>query len=202
MQDLTPTRANLIKSKEALEFSRKGYYLLDKKRTVLIKEMMKLTEQAKEIQSKIGEYFKKGYNALQVVNMTIGIENVQEIAMSIPIDEDVDILHRSVMGLEVPMTDYEEKDKSPSYSFYRTNPAMDIAVEDFNKIKYLVYELAEVENSVYKIAMEIKKTVKRTNALDKIMIPKYEEDVKRIQEVLEEKEREDFFRLKKVKNKF
>lgn len=202
MQELTPTRANLIKAKESLEFSRKGYYLLDKKRTVLVKEMMKLTDEAKAIQGKIGEYFKKGYDALQMVNMTIGIENVQEIAMSISVDDEVDILQRSIMGLEVPVTEFKEKEKSPSYSFYRTNPAMDMAVEDFNKIKYLIYELAEVENSVYKIATEIKKTVKRTNALDKIMIPKYEEDVKKIQEVLEEKEREDFFRLKKVKNKF
>ena len=72
----------------------------------------------------------------------------------------------------------------------------------FLEIKYLIYELAEIENAVYKIAMEIKKTGKRANALDKIQIPRYEEAVKYIQDVLEEKEREDFFRLKKVKDRF
>lgn len=79
---------------------------------------------------------------------------------------------------------------------------MDIAAKKFLEIKYLIYELAEIENAVYKIAMEIKKTGKRANALDKIQIPLYEEAVKYIQDVLEEKEREDFFRLKKVKDRF
>ena len=64
-----------------------------------------------------------------------------------------------------------------------------------------MYELAEIENAVYMISLEIKKTVKRANALEKIQIPRYEEAVKYISEVLEEKEREDFFRLKKVKSK-
>ena len=111
-------------------------------------------------------------------------------------------MYRSIMGLEVPTVEYEKKEDHPTYSFYRTNPAMDIAAKKFLEIKYLIYELAEIENAVYKIAMEIKKTGKRANALDKIQIPRYEEAVKYIQDVLEEKEREDFFRLKKVKDRF
>jgi len=71
----------------------------------------------------------------------------------------------------------------------------------FNELKYMIYELAEVETSVYKLAEEIKKTKKRANALEKIRIPKYEERIKEIEEILEEKEREDFFRLKMIKNK-
>lgn len=200
-QDFTPTKANLIKAKESLIFSRKGFSLLDKKRTVLIREAMNLVEQANQIQHKVQQEFQEGYRALQVVNMTIGIHNVEEIALSIGGDEDFDILYRSVMGLEVPMVKYNIHEQHPSYSFYRTNPAMDIAVMKFRQIKYLIYELAEIENAVYKIAMEIKKTAKRANALDKIQIPRYVDAVKYIQEVLEEKEREDFFRLKKVKSK-
>ncbi len=201
-QEFTPTKANLLKSKDALDFSKKGFSLLDKKRTVLIREVMGLVEKANEIQKLVEKKFEEGYKALQVVNMTIGINNVQEVALSIPKDETFEILYRSVMGLEVPTVEYEEKCYHPTYSFYRTNPAMDIAVKKFLEIKYMMYELAEIENAVYKIAMEIKKTGKRANALDKIQIPKYEEAVKYIQDVLEEKEREDFFRLKKVKDRF
>ncbi|MDU5083548.1 MAG: V-type ATP synthase subunit D, partial [Bacillota bacterium] len=87
------------------------------------------------------------------------------------------------------------------YGFFRTNPAFDKAVLNFSDIRKLIYDLAEIENSVYKLAMEIKKTQKRANALDKIQIPKYTTTIKYIEEVLEEKEREDFFRLKKVKGK-
>ncbi|CBH22431.1 V/A-type H+-transporting ATPase subunit D [Acetoanaerobium noterae] len=201
-QEFTPTKANLLKSKDALDFSKKGFSLLDKKRTVLIREVMGLVEKANEIQKLVEEKFEEGYRALQVVNMTIGINNVQEIALSIPKDETFEILYRSIMGLEVPTVEYEKKEDHPTYSFYRTNPAMDIAAKKFLEIKYLIYELAEIENAVYKIAMEIKKTGKRANALDKIQIPRYEEAVKYIQDVLEEKEREDFFRLKKVKDRF
>lgn len=201
-QEFTPTKANLLKSKDALDFSKKGFSLLDKKRTVLIREVMGLVEKANEIQKLVEEKFEEGYKALQVVNMTIGINNVQEIALSIPKDETFEILYRSIMGLEVPTVEYEKKEDHPTYSFYRTNPAMDIAAKKFLEIKYLIYELAEIENAVYKIAMEIKKTGKRANALDKIQIPRYEEAVKYIQDVLEEKEREDFFRLKKVKDRF
>lgn len=201
-QEFTPTKANLLKSKDALDFSKKGFSLLDKKRTVLIREVMGLVEKANEIQKLVEEKFEEGYRALQVVNMTIGINNVQEIALSIPKDESFEILYRSIMGLEVPTVEYEKKEDHPTYSFYRTNPAMDIAAKKFLEIKYIIYELAEIENAVYKIAMEIKKTGKRANALDKIQIPRYEEAVKYIQDVLEEKEREDFFRLKKVKDRF
>ena len=74
-------------------------------------------------------------------------------------------------------------------------------MKEFNDVKYLTYELAEVENAVYRLAMEVKKTQKRANALQNIQIPKFEEIVKFITEVLEEKEREDFFRLKVVKKK-
>ena len=201
-QEYSPTKANLLKSRENLAFSRKGFSLLDKKRTVLIREVMSLVEKANAIQLLVQEQFEEGYKALQVVNMTIGINNVEEIALSIPKDENFEILYRSIMGLEVPKVEYETLRDYPTYSFYRTNPAMDIAVKKFLEIKYLIYDLAEIENSVYKIAMEIKKTGKRANALDKIQIPRYEETVKYIQDVLEEKEREDFFRLKKVKDRF
>lgn len=71
----------------------------------------------------------------------------------------------------------------------------------FRRVRFLTYELAEVETKVYKLAMEIKKTQKRANALEKIQIPKYKALVKNIEETLEEKEREDFFRLKRVKSK-
>ena len=137
-QEFTPTKANLLKSKDALDFSKKGFSLLDKKRTVLIREVMGLVEKANEIQKLVEEKFEEGYRALQVVNMTIGINHVQEIALSIPKDESFEILYRSIMGLEVPTVEYEKKVDYPTYSLYRTNPAMDIAAKKFLEIIYLI----------------------------------------------------------------
>ena len=198
----TPTKANLIKARESLAFSKSGYALLDKKRTVLIREAMTLVERANEIQKKVMEEFEDAYSTLEIANITLGVNNVSDVAMSIPKQEEFQILYRSVMGVEIPMVVYErDENKNPNYSFFRTNSALDNAVKTLEDLKYLVYELAEIENAVYMISLEIKKTVKRANALEKIQIPRYEEAVKYISEVLEEKEREDFFRLKKVKSK-
>ena len=198
----TPTKANLIKARESLAFSKSGYALLDKKRTVLIREAMTLVERANEIQKKVKEEFEDAYSTLEIANITLGVNNVSDVAMSIPKQEEFQILYRSVMGVEIPMVVYErDENKNPNYSFFRTNSALDNAVKTLENLKYLVYELAEIENAVYMISLEIKKTVKRANALEKIQIPRYEEAVKYISEVLEEKEREDFFRLKKVKSK-
>ncbi len=198
---ITPTKANLIKSKNSLQFAKKGYELLDKKRTVLIREMMSLIDVAGELQDKIDTTFTDAYEALKLANITMGSQYVEEIAQSIEKESDYQILFKSVMGVEVPIIRREEKPFSTEYGFFRTSPAFDKAVINFIKIRSLIYELAEVENSVYKLAMEIKKTQKRANALDKIQIPRYESTIKYIDEVLQEKEREDFFRLKRVKGK-
>ncbi len=198
---ITPTKANLIKSKNSLQFAKKGYELLDKKRTVLIREMMSLIDVAGELQEKIDTTFADAYEALKLANITMGSEYVEEIAQSIEKESDYQILFKSVMGVEVPIIRREEKPFSTEYGFFRTSPAFDKAVINFIKIRSLIYELAEVENSVYKLAMEIKKTQKRANALNKIQIPRYESTIKYIDEVLQEKEREDFFRLKRVKGK-
>lgn len=198
---ITPTKANLIKIKNSLRFAKKGYELLDRKRTLLIREMMSLIDEASNLQKEIEVEFNKAYNALKFANVTMGTENVEEISRSIEREKDFTILTKSVMGVEIPIIKSQEVTPTAEYGFFRTNPAFDKAVLSFNRIRRLIYKLAEVENSVYKLAMEIKKTQKRTNALEKIQIPKYSSTIKYIEEVLEEKEREDFFRLKRIKGK-
>lgn len=201
MENIAPTKSNLMSAQNSLEFSQKGFELLDQKRNVLIREMMSYMNRAKELQQRINTTFNEAYDALRKANITMGISTVEDISMAIPEADDFSILFKSVMGVEVPYINFEKKDIEPKYSFYRTNSAMDMAYEKFNEVKYLIYELAEVENAVYKLAKEVKKTQKRANALQNIQIPKFRERVKLIGEVLEEKEREDFFRLKVVKKK-
>jgi len=200
-ENIAPTKANLIAAQVSLNFSKKGYELLDKKRNVLIRKIMEFMDRAKEIQQKMRKIFKDAYEALTVANITIGINEVNEVAKSIPQATEFTILTYSVMGVEIPQIKYEKSRLEPYYSFYHTNTALDVALQEFHQVKYLLYELAEVEDSVYKLAVEIRRTQKRTNALKNIQIPKYETLVKMISERLEEKEREDFFRLKVLKKK-
>jgi len=200
-ENIASTKANLIAAQSALDFSQKGFELLDKKRNVLIRNLIEFMDRAQKIQEEMREVFKDAYEALSVANITLGINEVNEVARSIPQATEFNILTYSVMGVEIPKIKYEKQEIIPYYSFYHTNTALDVALQKFQKVKYLLYELAEIEDSVYKLAIEIKRTQKRTNALKNIQIPKYEAIVKLISEVLEEKEREDFFRLKVLKRK-
>lgn len=201
MENIAPTKANLISAESSLDFSEKGFELLDKKRNVLIREIMSYVELSKKLGEEINVTFNEAYEALKNANITMGIQVVDQIALTIPEAKDYNIIFKSVMGVEVPHIQFEKQDINHNYSFYKTNTAMDIAYEKFNKVRYLIYELAEVENAVYILSMEVKKTQKRANALQNIQIPRFKELIKNIGEVLEEKEREDFFRLKVVKKK-
>lgn len=199
--NMAPTKANLLKAKSMLAFSIRGFNLLDKKRNVLIREMMGMVSQANALQAQIQQIYKEAYDALMVANITIGKNHVEEISISVPKSEAYDILLQSVMGVEIPRIKHTPIELAPAFGLFRTNSSLDIALEKFTKLRELLYKLAEMETSVYKLAMEIKKTQKRTNALERIQIPKFKEIVKGITETLEEKEREDFSRLKKLKKK-
>lgn len=190
MENVAPTKANLMTAMNSLDFSIKGFELLDKKRNVLIREMMSYVSKAQDLQEKINSIFSEAYDSLQKANMTLGISVVEDIAMTIPEAKDYSVIFKSVMGVEVPHISYEEKKIEPRYSFFRTNSAMDMAYDKFNQVLYLIYELSEVENAVYRLAIEVKKTQKRANALENIQIPKFKNIVKTIADILDEKDRE------------
>jgi V/A-type H+-transporting ATPase subunit D len=194
-----PTKGNLILAKNSLELSKQGYDLMDKKRNILIRELMDLIAEATDIQNEIDQTFTGAYRALQKANIQMGLNAVEEIAAGVPVEESIRIKRRSVMGTEIPKVEYEKRDRKPTYSFYGTKMSLDAACQQFEKVKELTIRLAEIENSAYRLAYNIKKTQKRANALSNITIPRYENLVKEIQEYLEEKEREEFTRLKVIK---
>ncbi len=199
---LFPTKGNLILAKNSLRLSKQGYTLLDKKRNVLLREMMEMIETAKEIQSQIDETFSQAYHALQAANVMFGINTIGRIGYAVPVDDGIKIRFRSVMGVELPMVD-DETDESEQYTygFYRTGSALDEAYKKFERVKQLTLKLAAVENSVFRLAANVKKTQKRANALKNIVIPRYERITAAIQNALEEKEREEFTRLKVIKSR-
>ncbi len=196
-----PTKGNLIIAKNTLHLSKQGYELLDKKRNILIREMMELIDKAKKIQSEIDDTFGEAYKALQMVNILMGSDEVANIGHAVPIEDSLKIRFKSVMGTDVPMVSYEKGDGTPPYGFFRTVSSLDRAYAKFSKAKHLAIELAEIENAVYRLAINIKKTQKRAKALENAIIPAYVALVKHIQEVLEEKERDEFTRLKVIKKR-
>ena len=194
-----PTKGNLILAKNSLALARQGYELMDKKRNILIRELMNLIEEAKNIQTQIDSTFTEAYQALQQANIEAGIHYVQQIAQAVPVENGVRIKTRSIMGTEIPLVEHEEEKKVPYYGFYTSSESVDAAREGFLKVKELTLRLSMVENSAYRLAMNIRKTQKRANALKNITIPAYTVLVKDITNALDEKDREEFTRLKVVK---
>ena len=164
---------------------------------------MKLVQQSEEIENKIGKTFKEAYTALQQVTISMGLNHLDEYVLSIPPEASFVTRTRSVMGVDIPelVIPEEEKIKNLPYGFHENNPALDVAIEKFNEVKKLSYELAEIEGTAFRLSVEIKKTQKSANALDKIQIPNLKETIKYIEESIEEKDREENFRIKKVKKK-
>lgn len=194
-----PTKGNLILAKNSLNLSRQGYELMDKKRNILIRELMGLIEQAKNIQNEIDTTFTAAYKSLQKANMEMGISYVQELALTVPIENSIKIKTRSIMGAEIPLVESDTSTPKPTYAFYSTREALDTARLAFIKVKELTIKLSMIENAAYRLAANIKKTGKRANALQNITIPYYESLTINIQNALEEKEREEFTRLKVIK---
>ncbi len=194
-----PTKGNLMLAKNSLALARQGYDLMDKKRNILLNELMSLIDEAKDIQEQIDSTFTRAYQCLQRANIEHGISKVDELAYTVPIEDSVRIQTRSIMGTEIPHVRYSARQNELTYSFVTTYESIDIAREAFREVKDLTVKLSMVENSAYRLAANIKKTQKRANALKNITIPMYTGLVYSINNALEEKEREEFTRLKVIK---
>ena len=194
-----PTKGNLMLAKNSLALAHQGYDLMDKKRNILLKELMGLIDEAKEIQEEIDSTFTRAYACLQRANIEHGISMVQQLAFTVPIEDSIRIQTRSIMGTEIPYVKYDAKQNDLTYSFSTTYESIDIVREAFRDVKELTIKLSMGENAAYRLATNIKTTQKRANALKNITIPMYSNLVYTITNALEEKEREEFTRLKVIK---
>lgn len=196
-----PTKGNLIAAKSSLALARQGYGLMDRKRNILIRELMGLIDQAKDIQREIDTTFTSAYDALMQATIELGLDFIKDVSGSVAVDNGIRIKTRSVMGTEIPLVQYEQQPLDLVYAYYTTRESLDIARERFLKVKELTVRLSMIENAAYRLASNIKKTQKRANALKNITIPRYEALSKSISDYLEEKEREEFTRLKVIKRR-
>lgn len=194
-----PTKGNLMAAKNSLALAQQGYDLMDRKRNILIRELMNLIDEARDIQDEIDSTFTYAYSCLQRANIEHGIDTVSQLAYTVPIENSITIQTRSIMGTEIPHIKYTPANEFPTYSFSTTRESIDIATRAFQKVKDLTVKLAMVENAAYRLASNIKKTQKRANALQNITIPMYTNLIYTISNALEEKDREEFTRLKVIK---
>lgn len=193
-----PTKGNLMAAKRSLALCRLGYDLMDRKRNVLIRELMQLVDRAKQLRGSVEETYAAAYNALQEANITLGV--VQRFADSVPYDTDIVLETRTVMGVEIPTVLHtEHTDQLIPYGFLDTNMQLDMAYKAFCRVRDMTLMLAEVDNGVFRLANAIQATQRRANALKNVLIPRYLNIIRTISDALEDKDREEFTRMKMIK---
>ena len=199
MAQTAPTKGNLNAAKRSRALADNGYELMDRKRNILIREIMELMDEAEDLQERIDSTFSEAYASMRLAEISMG-GSAQSGANAVPIDDSFSIRFRSVMGVELPVVSAEPEEPSgPPYGLAFTSSDLDDAYFKFAEVKELIRELAETENCIYRLAYAIKKAQKRANALQNIVIPGLNAEISRISDALEEKEREEFVRLKVVK---
>ncbi len=198
-----PTRMELLMLKRRKVLAEKGHDLLKEKRDALIMEFFDILEDVRKLRNDVNEALKEAYDALAMTKMIMGPLKVEEVATSIPPILELDISTRNVMGVRVPLLRVEEKSESTlisSYGFTDTSAKLDEAVEKFRNALKAIIRLAETEAAVKRLAEEIEKTKRRVNALKYVIIPRLTNTILFIELHLEEREREDLFRMKRIKS--
>ncbi|MBC7263817.1 MAG: V-type ATP synthase subunit D [Chloroflexi bacterium] len=199
--NIQPTRSNLLRLKQNLQLAREGYEILDKKREVLTAELVHLAHDAETLQEELWKLLTTAYRALEEARLVMGQERVEWAALAVNKTVEVRVKLHSVMGVPVPIVEsYGEPPEMP-YGLGDTTVALDEASMRFRAVVARIPQFAEFVTSVWRLAKELQKTQRRVNALQHIFIPYYESAVAFIESALEEREREEAFRLKRIKTK-
>ena len=203
MNEYLPTKTNLMRIQDTIRLSKQGQSLLERKRIILVKEKEKYAERAIELRNQMENLFKEAYLLLQEASLDMGMEMISNLANGIKKENSIDIKYKTIMGVEIPSVIWEtqENNNKLNYGFYETAISLDKAVLKFNEIKEKMLILAELENTVKRLDLSLTKVQTRSNALENIIIPENQKIEKSIQNALDEKEREDFSRLKVVKRR-
>lgn len=199
--NIAPTKSNLLQMKEQLAISTNGYELLEEKREILVRELMRMVEKVKLLEEEIDKVIAKAYPAFKRMLMSDGSDQIERIAHSVHYEFDIKETQLSIGGMDFSSIDVELPKKELFYSFIGTYANTDEVIINFFELLSLLTQMASIRTIVWRLADEVKRTQRRVNALDKMIIPQTEETKKYIESVLEERERENVFVLKALKKR-
>jgi V/A-type H+-transporting ATPase subunit D len=199
--NVPPTNSNLMRIRQELRFAQEGYEILERKREVLASELMHLAHDAEQLQHEVWNQLSEAYRALEEARMTMGRERVEWAALAVSNKTvDVKIRYRGVMGVPLPLVEAQHQPPEMPYSLGDTLATLDGANEAFREVLSRVPQLAELMTATWRLARELHRTQRRVNALQHIFIPDYQDTVDFIEGTLEEREREEVFRVKWLKD--
>ena len=201
MPDVAPTKTNLLRIRHELEFARLGHELLDQKRNILVIELLNLVDQAVDFQERVVKALEEAYRTLEQAVLRMGKLRVSHLASAVNISAEIELKSRRVMGVRLPVVETAFAEHPPYYSPLGTSFWIDNSLEEFKEALQVMGRLAELKISIIRLAAEVRKTIRKVNALEKISIPDLEQTVGFIQNRLEENERDTFVLMKLVKSR-
>lgn len=199
--NIAPTRSNLMRIKDELAFSRTGYDLLDQKRSILVSELLTLVDQSVDYQNRVEKALSDASAALEDAIMHMGRLKVANLAGSVNITSSISLGSRKVMGVELPKVNTEFAGEGPFFSPEGTSMLADVAVNRYRDALSLMGQMSELKVSIMRLAREVRKTIRKVNSLEKLVIPDREETVRYLTSRIEESERESMIQMKSVKNR-
>jgi len=202
LQNVKPTRMELLRLKKRMKLAEKGHKLLKEKRDALVSEFMIVIKKYKDAKTDVEKKLKGAYYNLSLSEVLIGTKELDQISRIAVRDISFDVKTKNIMGVYVPIMKTDNvvrKMSERGYGFLSTNGKIDDTATDFEETLISIVKLAEVEESVRGIASEVEKTKRRVNALEYIVVPRLQATIKHIEMRMEEIERESFLRLKKIK---
>jgi len=202
--DVKPTRSELLEIKKRIKLTESGYKILKMKRDGLILEFFKILEQAKDIRDKVNHAYDEAMASIAVAKAVDGAIAVQSAAFALRVHPEMALRSKNIMGIVVPEIEASSirtpMDKR-GYGVIGTSVYIDEAAKAFEDLVETIIEAAEIETTMKKILEEVERTKRRVNALEFKVIPELKESEAFIRLRLEEMERENTFRLKRVKQK-
>ena len=201
LEGVSPTRMELLDLRKKLVLAEKGHKLLEEKRDALVEKFFEIIDKRNNLSREIDEGFKEAFSSLIQAQMILGEPRVEQVATLAEDIGQIVLETDNIMGVKIPkinMNNIREEVK-PSYGFFESCSKLDDAQQQFSKLLLKLIQLADLEGKIKALTIEIEKTKRRVNVLENNLIPRLQATRKYIEMQLEEREREDFFRRKRIK---
>jgi V/A-type H+-transporting ATPase subunit D len=198
---LSTTKSNLLRLKEDLTLAEEGRQLLDEKREIILRELFSHMEDMRRARAEAAALLGEAYRGLAAACVVLGRDQVARAALASPPPAEIGVHERSLFGVVLPLLSWEVSEETPPWGLLGTSLELDLAREKFLAAMHRLIELAELEIAFQRLAVELRKTQKRVNALQNLLIPQYRETMSYMEGSLEEREREALFQLKRMQGR-